>query len=218
MEKREPSRMAKIIGTARKPKLKLALLRRFAHDVSGTTAIEAAFVLPPFFAFIFTLMVCSMYFFISSSIEKGMEAASRLIRTGQAVTQNMTVSQFQQAVCDASDGWIKCNNLQVWPQSWSDWSTIGAANSSGDTQFNADGLHNCVDQNNAVIVNSRGPNDPISTYTGTASDVVVVTTCYVWDFASVIPHFSFGNMQNGTMMIQNSTAFRSEPYPDNSGG
>lgn len=205
--------MAGLAPPRRRPSLKFAILRRFTRDDRGATAVEFAIVLTPFLMFIFALIGCSLYFFVSNSLERGMDQTSRLIRTGEAVTDQMTVAQFKQSICDSAGGWIKCDKLQVWAQSWSDWSTIGVKNPTDDTGFNANGIHSCVDQNNTASVNNRNPNDPIATYTGGASDVVIVTTCYQWEYASKIPFIRLGNMQNGTMMIQSSTAFRTEPFP-----
>ncbi len=52
-------------------------------------------------------------------------------------------------------------------------------------------------------------------YTGAASDIVVVTACYKWDFTKKLPFLKLGNMNDGAMMMQTATAFRSEPYPGN---
>jgi Flp pilus assembly protein TadG len=185
----------------RRPLIGFDRLRFFGRDDRGATALEFAMVATPFLMFVFGLMACSLYFFVSNSLEKGMDQTSRLIRTGQAITQNMTVDQFKQAICSGAGGWIDCTKLQIWAQHWSDWSDSGLA------------PHQCVGQNNAVIQNTANGSDPIATYSGTASDVVIVTTCYEWDFASKLPFITLGNMQNGSMMMQNSTAFRTEPYP-----
>ncbi len=185
----------------RRPVLRRARLRRFGRDDRGAAALEFALVSIPFLMFVFGLVGCALYFFVLNSLETGMDQTSRLIRTGEAITENLTVDQFKQKICDGSGGWIKCNRLQIWAQHWSDWSDPALA------------PHQCVDQNNTVIANTAPGTDPIATYSGTASDVVIVTTCYQWDFAAKIPFIRFGNMQNGAMMIQTATAFRTEPYP-----
>ena len=42
--------------------------------------------------------------------------------------------------------------------------------------------------------------------------MVLVTTCYKWDFAAKVPYFKVGNMGDGAMMMQTATAFRTEPF------
>ncbi|MFT3733367.1 MAG: pilus assembly protein [Hyphomicrobium sp.] len=163
--------------------------------------LEFAFVVTPFLMFIFGFVGCALYFFVANSLENGMDQTSRLIRTGEAITDNMTVDQFKQKVCSGAGTWVDCNKLQIWAQHWSDWSDPTLA------------PHQCVDSNNAVIHNNASGTDPIATYSGGASDVVIVTLCYQWDFANKIPYLHLGNMQNGSMMMQTSTAFRTEPYP-----
>lgn len=205
--------MAGLATARRRPSLRFASLRRFSRDDRGATAVEFAILLTPFLMFVFALIGCALYFFVSNTLERGMDQTSRLIRTGEAVTDKMTVAQFKQTICDSAGGWIKCDKLQVWAQSWTDWSAIGTNNPTDDTGFNSNGIHRCVDANNTASVNNRNPGDLIATYTGGASNVVVVTTCYQWEYASKIPFLHLGNMQDGTMMIQSSTAFRTEPFP-----
>jgi Flp pilus assembly protein TadG len=179
----------------------LARVPRFGADERGSAIVEFSLVATPFLMFIFGLMACCLYFFVANSLEKGMDQTSRQIRTGAAVTSKMTVDQFKQQICSGAGGWIDCTKLQIWAEHWADWSDPNLA------------PHQCVDQNNAVIHNTANGSDPIATYSGGSSDVVVVTTCYQWNFASSLPFIKLGNMQNGAMMIQSSTAFRTEPFP-----
>ena len=198
-------------ATARcNPVLKFPRLRRFARDERGTTAIEFAIVAIPFLMFIFCLIGCCLYFFVVSSIEKGTDEASRLIRTGQAKAANMTVLDFKNKICDgAGRQWVQCDKLEVWTQPFTDWSDIG---SGGDANVSNNGIHRCVGENNTILNNDTNYSKLIATQAGDPNDVVIVTVCYPWDFASQIPFFHFDTMQNGSMMMQSSTAFRSEPY------
>jgi hypothetical protein len=155
----------------------------------------------PFFMFILALIGCAFYFFISSSIEKGMDQTSRLIRTGEAVTNKMTVNEFKQGICDGAGSWIDCSHLQIFLKSYGQsWSNVTAAEP-------------CVDQNGVIATNTAPGTDLIAIYSGAASDVVVVTACYKWNFTSKLPLFKLGNMSDGSLMLQTATAFRSEPYP-----
>ena len=70
----------------------------------------------------------------------------------------------------------------------------------------------CI-KNNVVTQNPAPGSDLIAIYSGGASDIVIVTACYKWDFTSKLPFFKLGNMTDGSMMMQTATAFRSEPYP-----
>ncbi|WP_245280146.1 pilus assembly protein [Hyphomicrobium sp. 99] len=151
--------------------------------------------------FIFALIGCAFYFFIANSIEKGMDQATRLVRTGQAVTQKMTVEQFRKTICTGAGSWIDCNKLKVVASPTDDWSKVkDPIQCLGNTQ-NQDQIMKATDL--------------IAIYTGTASQVVMVTTCYQWDFTAKLPFIKLGNAPDGSTVIQTATAFRSEPYPSN---
>jgi Flp pilus assembly protein TadG len=173
-------------------------LARFRHDDAGANAIEFAAVSIPFLIFVFGLIGLAFNFFIQNSIENGMSRTSRLIRTGEAQTANMTVSQFKNQICSTAGAWVKCDSLQVFVEKYDTWA---------DAQ-----PHNCIENGNA-IVNSTPGSTPIATSAGTASEIVIVTGCYKWDFTRNIPFVKLGNMDNGkSLMMQTMTAFRAEPY------
>ena len=171
-------------------------LRQLQRDEHGTAAIEFAIVSVPFFMMIFALIGISAYFFVFTSLDRGMDKMSRQVRTGEAA--GMTVSSFKQGVCDNAGGWIECPKVQVFVQSNADWSTVTP--------------QSCLNSAGQVVTNTANGTDLITKYSGGASDVVVVTTCYKWALPAQIPFFRFGNMSDGSMMMQSTTALRSEPY------
>ena len=48
---------------------------------------------------------------------------------------------------------------------------------------------------------------------GGASSVVLVTVCYPWSFGGSLPFIGLGNLNDGSLLIQASVAFRTEPFP-----
>lgn len=200
---------AELDMAVRRPGSRLPIWHRFGRDDRGATAIEFALVSIPFFIFLMCFIGCSLYFFMVSSLEKGMDDASRLIRTGQAVAQGMTVDQFRTTICQQAGGWFDCTKLQVWTQPYDNWSDIS---NSGLSDVQSDGVHNCLGTNETVLGNANY-SSKIAQQAGSASDVVIVTVCYPWSFASQIPFMHFQTMQSGSMMLQSSTAFRTEPLP-----
>ena len=173
-------------------------LARFRDDDAGANAIEFAAVSIPFLIFVFGLIGLAFNFFIQNSIENGMGRTSRLIRTGEAQTAAMTVSQFKNKICSTAGAWVKCDSLQVFVEKYDTWA---------DAQ-----PHNCIENGNAVV-NSTPGSDLIATSAGSASEIVIVTGCYKWDFTRNIPFIKLGNMDNGkSLMMQTMTAFRAEPY------
>ncbi|MEQ1717602.1 MAG: TadE/TadG family type IV pilus assembly protein [Hyphomicrobium sp.] len=179
-----------------------ARLRRLGQNEDGTTAIEFAIVAVPFFMFIFGLMGVSSYFFIMTSLEKGMDQSSRLIRTGQAQTADaanhlMTVDEFKQSICTKAGSWVKCGRVQVFVQKFAEWDDVAP--------------QPCLSAGGATV-NTASGSDPIATYAGASNDIVLVTTCYKWDFPMQLGFMSLGQMADGSMMMQTATAFRTEPY------
>jgi Flp pilus assembly protein TadG len=181
-------------------------LRRLRRNEDGTTAIEFAIVAIPFFMFIFGLMGVSSYFFIMTSLEKGMDQSSRLIRTGQAQTpdpvtgQTMKVKDFKKSICDNAGSWVKCDKVQVFVKTFAEWADVEP--------------QPCI-ANSGAAVNTANPDDDLATYAGASNDIVLVTTCYKWDFAGKVPYINMGQMSDGSLMMQTATAFRTEPYSSN---
>lgn len=179
----------------------LGVLRRLKRHEEGSTAIEFAIVSTPFLMFICALTGIALYFFVISSIEKGMDQSSRPIRTGQAMCASTTVDQFKQNICTGAGKWVNCNKLQIFVKHYTDWSTL-----------NSDTPQPCVDANKNVITNTVSGSSLIAASAGGASDVVIVTGCYKWDFTAKLPFLKIGNMPDGSLMMQTATAFRAEPY------
>jgi len=173
---------------------------RWIKDERGTSAVEFAIVATPFFLFVLGLLGLGLYFFTMSSLAYGVEAAARQIRTGQAQKSALTVSQFKNLVCLAAGSYINCNKLSVIIQSGDNWSDITP--------------QPCVDSNNNMVSSTGTGTDTISTYTGAASEVVLVTLCYQWDLAQSFSYLKLGKNTDGSgsAVVQAATAFRTEPY------
>lgn len=180
---------------------KPARLRRLFRNQDGTAAIEFAMVGVPFLMFIFGLIGVAFYFFITNSVEKGMDQASRLVRTGQAQASNMTVKQFKDKICQGAGYWIKCDKLQVFSTRYPDWASVTPAA--------------CVKADGTPTANATPDSDYIAQHVGSASEIVIVTGCYKWEMTKHIPYLKLGNMNDKSMMLQSATAFRSEPFQQN---
>ncbi len=173
---------------------------RWVKDERGTSAVEFAIVAMPFFLFVLGLIGVGLYFFTMSSLAYGVEAAARQIRTGEAQKSEVTVSEFKNLVCQAAGSYINCNKLSVLIQSGDTWSDISP--------------QSCVDSKNNMVGSTGSSTDTISTYSGAASEVVLVTLCYQWDLAETFPFLKLGKNSDGSgsAVVQASTAFRTEPY------
>jgi Flp pilus assembly protein TadG len=171
---------------------------KFSRNDNGSVAIEFGMVSIPFLILVFMLFGFAMYFFVMNSLDKGMDETARLLRTGQAQKADMTVSQFKSNICSKAGGWIQCPKVEVFVQKFATWDVVTPTA--------------CLNSSGSVNTNTASGSDKIALYSGTASEIVLVTTCYKWEFSQKLPFFTFGNMPDGSMMIQSSTAFRTEPY------
>ncbi len=171
---------------------------RFAGDKRGTTAIEFGMVALPFLMFAFGIMGTGLHFFTQNSLEHAVETTARKIRTGQAQQNGTTVDQFKQMVKDEAGPMIDQSKLQIHVQTGSEWTDITPSD--------------CVDGSGVQTNGTGSGGDALGQHAGGAGEVVMVTVCYEWDLAAAMPFLQYGNMANGSAMIQASTTFRTEPY------
>lgn len=182
------------------------LLGRWRSDQSGFTAVEFAIVALPFVMLLFGTISVSLFYFTTFTMENAVWMAGRGIRTGQfqqgqGIYSGMTTNEdrkkaFKQALCNKAPGYIDCNKVVVLVQSNS-----GGFGSIAQPVCATDG--EMIDQSKAEF------------NTGGASSVVLITACYPWSFGGKLPFFALNNMKDGSLLVQASVAFRTEPYPTN---
>lgn len=180
---------------------------RLISNEDGAAAIEFAMVGLPFLLFILGVVGYGLYFFTNSSLEYGVEAASRKIRTGEINSsgtsrgdKQMTVGEFRNHVCAVAGPAINCAKLSIIVQHGADWSEISP--------------EPCTDKK-GDLTGSTGQNGEIlSSYAGSSNSVVLVTLCYKWDLAQSFGFLKLGGGPDGSgpAVLQAATAFKSEPY------
>lgn len=160
----------------------------------------------PFVLLLFgTLSVC-LFYFTNFTLENAVWSASRSIRTGQfqqgvgsysGITSTEDRKKaFKQALCAKAPAYIDCNKVIVLVQS-----NTGGFGSITQPVCAVDGT---------MIDKSTAQFNP-----GGASSVVLITACYPWEFGGRLPFISLNNMKDGSLLLQASVAFRTEPYPTN---
>ncbi|MBO9559032.1 MAG: pilus assembly protein [Caulobacter sp.] len=82
---------------------RLGLLRRFAREDDGATAVEFAFVSIPFLLLVFGIIELGIAFLVSMSLENALMNVDRKIRTGDS--QNISKAQFLKDTC-AQMSWL----------------------------------------------------------------------------------------------------------------
>ena len=167
----------------------------------------------------FAVVTTGMYFFAINCVDRGMEDASRYIRTGEAqggkvagytsnTSSTMTAAFFKKLVCDRASAYIDCSKLEITIQSSSD-ATGGWANITPGS---------CLTNGNLTTGNVAPLNDPnagptIASITGTQGAVVLITACYKWQLGKYLPFVHFDQrFSDGSTLIQSSTALKIEPY------
>lgn len=176
----------------------MLFLSRFRRAQNGATVIEFAMVALPFFLLLYAIFDIALIFFATTTLENGIVAAARQIRTGQAQAANMTAEQFRSLVCNEISMLLACDarlGLDV----------------RKFTGFNDVVLPAALDDNGNLTGNMTF--DP-----GTSGDVVVVRAFYTWPMLTPTGGMNFTNMAGGHHLLQASMAFRNEPFDSILGG
>ncbi len=174
--------------------------RGLARNERGATVIEFAMLLPLFLAFVLGIIDICAYFFVAGQLQYGVEQASRSIRVGEATVVGKTATQsdaFRALVCSNINTFMisSCTtNLMVDVRSFADFDVI-------TYPVNPD-------------VNSNGIIDPteVQYCAGEPSTAVVARVFY--NYTTIVPGLSalFTAVVPGTVTIQSTTTFRTEPY------
>jgi len=162
-------------------------------DASGSAAIEFAFVAPPFFALIVAILDVALLFLAQASLETAVEQSARLVLTGQAMSQGLTASQFQQDICQYLPGAFTCGNVMVDLQTASSFSnaTTSAPTLTYDSHGNV---------TNTWKFQVGGP-----------GSIQVMRVMYQWPIWPGPLNVNFANLSNGAYLLMATAVFRNEP-------
>src|SRR4051812_8353250 len=89
----------------------IALLRAFARDERGVTAIEFGILALPFFTIILAIIQTAIMFLATQVLDSALEDASRRVRTGQAAAY--TITDFRNYMCGYTYGLLDCSQIQI---------------------------------------------------------------------------------------------------------
>jgi Flp pilus assembly protein TadG len=196
---------------------KLHALSRWRSDERGTTAIEFGMVAAPFFLFAFAIMGIGLQFFTINALEHGVESAARKIRTGQLQAGQTingepvayTNQDFKDMICEEAGSYIDCGSkLVIHMSSGAEWADVNTTP--------------CVTAGN-LTPSTGNSTDAVTTKTGGASQVVLVTACYEWDLGGMMWQTFWNMLVTGAwgdgaaktadkVIIQGVSTFRTEPY------
>lgn len=164
----------------------------WVEDNRGATAVEFALIAGPFFFLIFGLLELAIVFIVSTTLEHGINEASRDIRTGMLQSQNGTQQTFQTAVCNQLFGLLDCN---------------------GNLFIDVRVFQNFAGNQNPLPIDASGNFVPNFQFQpGVREDIVVVRAFYEWDLVTPFISQPLANLSNGNLLLQAGVAFRNEPF------
>jgi Flp pilus assembly protein TadG len=88
----------------------MGVFRRLVYDPDGTTAVEMAFVGPPFLLLLLVIFELGLTVTTQSLLDGAARDASRLIRTGQVQSQNSPITVFQNLLCSEMSSVMTVSN------------------------------------------------------------------------------------------------------------
>ena len=165
----------------------------WCEDNSGATAVEFALIAAPFFFLIFGLLEISLIFIVSTTLEHGLNEASRQIRTGDAQNAQISQSDFLRDVCDELFGLLDCdNNLAIDVRVFSDF---------GNSSFTS-----------GTDANGNFSPGAFQFDAGQRDDIILARAYYEWELITPIISAPLANLDNGNLLISSGIAFRNEPF------
>src|ERR1700742_5009365 len=100
----------------------IAGVRQFLACTRAATAVEFSLVAAPFCALLIAVLQTALVFLAQQVLQTATTEAARLVMTGQAQTQKLTASQFQQDVCGFASALFTCSGLYVNVQTFTSFS------------------------------------------------------------------------------------------------
>lgn len=166
-------------------------LLEFARDRRGATVVEFALVAAPFIALLIAILETCLVFFAQEVLQTATTQASRLVMTGQAQSQNLTASQYQQKVCNYASLVFTCSGIYVNVQTFSSFSSMTQLNPLQSGSFNSSTMNYSM---------------------GGPGDIVLVQVFYQWPIILGPLGFTLSNMSGNYRLLVGTAVFRNEPY------
>jgi Flp pilus assembly pilin Flp len=167
----------------------------FGKDERGVTAVEFGLVALPFIALMFAILETALVFFAGQALETAIGNSARLIRTGQAQEDNMSLADFRTSICDQVFQLFDCEGgLQLDVRTFPTFDSIEL----GTPEVDEDG----------VLV-TEGYDFDI----GEAGEIVVVRAYYAWPVFVTMLGNDLSNYGNSEHLLIATAAFKNEPFP-----
>ena len=171
----------------------IALLRDFARDERGVTAIEFGILALPFFTIILAIIQTAIMFLATQVLDSALEDAARRVRTGQASAY--TITDFRNYMCGYTFNLIDCSQIQIRSKD------IGAFGSVIKTAPQTCGTSTCTWDSTFQVF------EP-----GVGRSIMQVSAYYRYPLLVVLPYFNLKNQPDNYRLIGAIRVFRNEPF------
>jgi Flp pilus assembly protein TadG len=170
----------------------VSFLSRFRRADKGVAAVEFAMIVIPFMLLLYAVIDTSLVYFATQTLENGVSAAARQIKTGQAQAGSMTSAQFRTLVCNQISMLLKCDaHLGIDVRRFTSFGNVNLpaaldanGNLTGSFQFNMGG----------------------------AGDIIVVRAFYAWPMLTPSFGTTMSNMSGNSRLLTAAFAFKNEPF------
>lgn len=152
-------------------------------------------IAPVLFLFLFGIIETGVIYFANSALEKSIDDAARLIRTGQ-VTGPVTPTQLRTLVCAGMTG------------------LMSASTCTGNLQVDMRAFPNFSSANFPNVLNTNGSvnTGALQVQPAAACYVVLFRAFYPWAIMTPLMSPLLANMPGGKYLLASAAAFRTEPY------
>ncbi len=183
-----------------------AALRRKSD---GSTAIETAFILPIFFALVFSCFEIGFLFFRQAVVEDAVYSAARTIRVGQAVSADYEAEDPEEGECETGG---EC----FFDEICESVSMLGDCEERLSVEVRQfDSFEDLVANGNTAMTcpNTPGYDSDAQAYEpGDRDDVIRVRICYLVNVLNPALGISLERNDDGTRSIVSTFIHRNEPF------
>jgi len=171
-----------------------ALRRRqgFARNNRGAVAVEFALLALPFFTIVAAILETAIVFLASQVLESSVHDTARLIKTGQAQSVPLTVSQFKTKLCERGFGLFTCDQLKVRVRIVNDFTSASVASP--------------LDPDDAswILTEQYEP--------GLGKQIIIAEAYYKWPTVVNLIGFNLADSADGTRLLGAVRVWRNEPF------
>jgi Flp pilus assembly protein TadG len=169
----------------------------FGRNSSGSSLIEFAIVAAPLLVLMFLILEVGLVYLANGELENAVAQGARMIRTGEAQSQNFDAGKFKTQVCQYLTTLLDCAHLTLDVRTFSSFGSTNLTNP-------LDGAGNLK--------------SGFSYQPGVGGQIVIVRAFYEWDLPAKLPkaingmQVSLSNMADGNLLLIATQAFRNEPF------